>query len=66
MSRTYKTLKNFSFERNSGMSPVKPLFDKSLIIELSCSSQKKLFNKIQNYRYHQNLELGKLTALESL
>jgi len=48
------------------MSPVKPLFDKSLIIELSCSSQKKLFNKIQNYRYHQNLELGKLTALESL
>lgn len=31
--RTYKTLKNFSLDRNSGMSPVKPLFDKSLSVK---------------------------------
>lgn len=45
---TYKTLKNVSVDRNSGMSPVKPLFDKSLsvnkTIEFPCLSH----NNIQN------------------
>lgn len=33
VSITYKTLKNLSFDSNSGMSPVKSLFDKSLQIK---------------------------------
>ena len=48
MSITYKTLKNLSLDRDSGMFPVKSLFDKSLPSKkinsslIPCSNQETL------------------------